>query len=77
MSYEVNKVAKSEDVINLEQELNYKPQPNRKFLVNNDNMDLVMFGLKTLADKHDELISNLSRKFSSFPTNNELERLRV
>ena len=40
-------------------------------------MDLVMFGFKTQTLKHDKWISNLTCKFSYFPTNNELEKLRV
>ena len=69
--------SKNPDILKLEQVLNYKPQPNRKFLVNNDNMNLVMFGLKNLYDKHNEWIFKLTSTFSSSPTNNELEKLRV
>ena len=69
--------SKNPDILKLEQELNYKPQPNRKFLVNNDNMNLVMFGLKNLTDKHNEWIYKLTSQFSSSPTNDELEKLRV
>ena len=28
--------SKNPDILQIEQELNYKPQPNRKFFVNND-----------------------------------------
>ena len=42
-----------------------------------DITDLVMFGLKTLTLKNNEWISYLTSKFSSPPTYNELERLRV
>ena len=69
--------SKNPDILKLEQELNYKPQPNRKFLVNNDNMNLVMIGLKNLYDKHNEWIFKLTSQFSSSPTNDELEKLRV
>ena len=69
--------SKNPDILKIEEELNYKPQPNRKFLVNNDNMNLVMFGFETMAEKHNEWISNLTSQFSSSPTNNELEKLRV
>jgi hypothetical protein len=68
---------KSPDILKIEQELNYKSEPNRKFLVNDENTDLVRFGFETMVIKHNEWISNLTSTFSSSPTNNELEKLRV
>ena len=61
--------SKNPDILKLEQELNYKPQPNRKFLVNKDNMNLVMYGLKNLTEKHNQWIFKLTSQFSSSPTN--------
>ena len=36
-----------------------------------------MFGFEIMAEIHNEWISNLTSQFSSSPTNNELEKLRV
>ena len=56
--------SKNPDRLKIEQELNYEPQPNRKLKVNTDKTKLAMFGLRKMAEKHNEWISNLTSQFS-------------